>query len=83
MPDMLVNLLRLPPVEGALAASRAAGVVVRRARPWELTQVREFVAENFSRAWADEVSVGLVRQPSTVLRTASAPRWWPNTGGMP
>jgi predicted N-acetyltransferase YhbS len=64
---MLVNLLRLPPPEPALEESRAAGVVVRRARPWELTQVREFVGDNFSRAWADEISVGLVRQPVTVF----------------
>ena len=67
MPDMLVNLLRLPPVGGALEELRAAGVVVRRAQPWELTQVREFVTENFKQAWADEISVGLVRQPVTVF----------------
>ncbi|MFN2415661.1 MAG: GNAT family N-acetyltransferase [Pyrinomonadaceae bacterium] len=64
---MLVNLLRLPPADSALAEFRAAGVVVRRARPWELSRVREFVGENFSRAWADEVAVGLVRQPVTVF----------------
>src|SRR5215216_5839450 len=64
---MLVNLLGLPPVDGALEELRAAGVVVRRARPWELTQVRGFVGDNFSRAWADEISVGLVRQPVTVF----------------
>ena len=67
MPDMLVNLLRLPPADEALEELRAAGVVVRRARPWELTQVRGFVMDNFSRAWADEVSTGLVRQPLTVF----------------
>jgi len=67
VPDMLVNLLRLPPVEPALEELRAAGLVVRRARPWELTQVRGFVRDNFGEAWADEVSVGLVRQPVTVF----------------
>ena len=67
MPDMLVNLLLLPPVEPALEELRAAGVIVRRAQPWELTQVREFVTENFKRAWADEISGGLVRQPVTVF----------------
>ena len=67
MPDMLVNLLRLPPVDATLAGLRAAGVVVRRARPWELTPVLEFVAENFGRAWADEISVGFARQPVTVF----------------
>jgi predicted N-acetyltransferase YhbS len=64
---MLVNLLRLPPVDGMLKELRAAGIVVRRARPWELTPVREFVKCNFGRAWADEVSVGLVSQPLTVF----------------
>ena len=67
MPDMLVNLLRLPPVEPALEELRAAGLVVRRARPWEVTQVRGFVRDYFGEAWADEVSVGLVRQPVTVF----------------
>ena len=64
---MLVNLLRLPPVEAALEELRGAGVVVRRARAWELTAVREFVAGQFGRAWADEISGGLVRQPATVF----------------
>lgn len=64
---MLVNLLRLPPAEPALEELRGAGVVVRRARPWEATPVREFVAREFSRAWADEVSAGLARQPVTVF----------------
>jgi predicted N-acetyltransferase YhbS len=64
---MLVNLLRLPPVDEALEGLRAAGRIVRRAQPWELTQVREFVRDNFSRAWADEISGGLVRQPVTVF----------------
>ena len=67
MPDMLVNLLRLPPVDEALEATRAAGLVVRRARPWESARVREFVSGNFSRAWADEIAGGLVRQPVTVF----------------
>jgi predicted N-acetyltransferase YhbS len=64
---MLVNLLRLPPVEPALAELREAGVVLRRARPWESSQVREFVAREFAAPWADEVAVGLARQPVTVF----------------
>ena len=67
MPDMLVNLLRLPPLDAALADLRRSGVVVRRAQPWELTPVREFVARNFKQAWADEMSVGFARQPVTVF----------------
>lgn len=64
---MLVNLLRMPPVDEALEEARAAGVIIRRAQPWELTQVREFVRDHFSQAWADEISAGLVRQPVTVF----------------
>jgi predicted N-acetyltransferase YhbS len=64
---MLVNLLRLPAADEALAEVRAAGVVVRRAQPWELTRVRGFVGDNFGQAWADEISVGLARQPVTVF----------------
>jgi len=47
MPDMLVNLLRLPPPRAALGELRRAGLLVRRAQPWELTPVREFVARHF------------------------------------
>ena len=60
MPDLLVNLLKLPALE------RAEGFVVRRAQPFELTPVRTFVATNFSAAWADEISVGFGRQPISV-----------------
>lgn len=67
MPDMLVNLLRLPPCDAQLEELRGAGVVVRRAQPWELSLVREFVAENFKQSWADEISGGLARQPVTVF----------------
>jgi GNAT superfamily N-acetyltransferase len=66
MPDMLVNLLRLPPLDAALDELRRAGLVVRRAQPWELTPAREFVARHFNEAWADEISVGFARQPVTV-----------------
>lgn len=67
MPDMLVNLMLLPPATAALEAMNAEGVVVRRAQPWELGPVREFVAENFKQSWADEISGGLARQPVTVF----------------
>lgn len=59
MADLLVNLLKLPTVE---QDSR-----VRRAQPWELTPVRRFVETNFSRSWADEMSVGFVHQPVSVF----------------
>lgn len=61
MPDLLVNLLKLPALEDVQEFS------VRRAQPFELTAVRSFVATNFSVSWADEVSVGFARQPISVF----------------
>lgn len=60
MPDLLVNLLKLPALEAD------PGFILRRAQPFELSTVRRFVAENFSPGWADEVSVGFARQPISV-----------------
>ena len=60
MPDLLVNLLKLP------APADTQEFVVRRAQPFELSRVRDFVATNFSTSWADEISVGFARQPVSV-----------------
>lgn len=62
MPDLLVNLLRLPPLEDS-----SPDFVIRRAQPFEITPVRTFVATNFSQSWADEISVGFARQPISVF----------------
>jgi GNAT superfamily N-acetyltransferase len=67
MPDMLVNLLKLPPAEPGLEALRRLGVTVRRAQPWELGPVRGWVARHFRPAWADEISAGFARQPVTIF----------------
>jgi GNAT superfamily N-acetyltransferase len=66
MPDMLVNLLKLPPLQQLLDEMTAAGVNIRRAQPFELTPVRQFIEQNFSVAWADEVAVGFANKPVTV-----------------
>jgi GNAT superfamily N-acetyltransferase len=66
MPDLLVNLLRLPSLETAMRAVDGANVVVRRAQPFEITPVRSFVEQEFSRAWADELSVGFANKPISV-----------------
>ena len=63
MPDLLVNLLKLPERE-SLAQP---GINIRRAQPFEITPVREFIKTNFSIAWADEISVGFANQPVTVF----------------
>jgi predicted N-acetyltransferase YhbS len=65
MPDLLVNLLKLPEPENV-----ESGVLIRRAQPFELTQVREFVSEHFSSKWADEISVGFANKPVSVFIAA-------------
>jgi predicted N-acetyltransferase YhbS len=67
MPDMLVKLYSLPPVAPEIERQRAAGVIIRRARPYEIARVAKFISARFSSTWADEVSVGYARQPVSVL----------------
>lgn len=67
LPDLLVHLLKLPPPAPLLLELEARGITIRRAQPFEITPVREFVARNFSRAWADEVSVGFANKPVSVF----------------
>ncbi len=66
MPDLLVNLLKLPPLQPLIDELKSAGINIRRAQPFELTAVRAFIEQNFSVAWADEISVGFSHQPVTV-----------------
>jgi len=66
MPDLLVNLLTLAPLEPALDQSGLSEILIRRAQPFELTQVRLFVEQNFSVGWADEISVGFANKPVSV-----------------
>ena len=71
MPDLLVNLLKLPPLGSLSLEVNNANVVVRRAQPFEITQVLEFIETEFSVAWADEISVGFANKPVSVyLATA-------------
>lgn len=67
MPDMLVNLLKLAPVEPAISELGQAGVIIRRAMPHEMTPVREFVLKNFEAGWADEITVGYANKPVSVF----------------
>ncbi len=67
MPDLLVNLLKLPPLKPALLELDAAKIVIRRAQPFEITQVRSFIENSFSVAWADEVAVGFAAKPISVF----------------
>jgi GNAT superfamily N-acetyltransferase len=74
MPDLLVNLLKLPPVQPLIDQQGTAGITVRRAQPFEVTPVRAFIEGAFSVAWADEVSVGFTNKPVTVFIATRAGR---------
>lgn len=62
MPDLLVNLLKLPPI----STEADQPFVIRRAQPFELTPMRTFIATRFSWSWADEASVGFANKPISV-----------------
>ena len=63
MPDLLVNLLKLP----TLPSSANENVIIRRAQPFELSAVRSFIKLNFSTSWADEVQAGFSNKPVSVF----------------
>jgi GNAT superfamily N-acetyltransferase len=65
--DMIVPLLRTPPVDAAIADLRRAGILIRRANPWELSATRTFIETHFTVGWADEASVGFSNKPVSVF----------------
>jgi hypothetical protein len=67
MGDMLVQLLKLPPAHPLVEKLRRDGVIVRRARSFELSRIRGFVESEFHISWADEITVGFARLPITVF----------------
>jgi GNAT superfamily N-acetyltransferase len=74
MPDMLVNLLRLPALEVQVHELGEQGVNMRRAQPFETTPVRLFIEENFSVAWADEILIGFANKPVSIYIATRAGR---------
>src|SRR4051812_4712056 len=66
MPDMLVQLLKLPPAQPVIDELRAQGIIIRRANAFEMSRVREF-AQQWAITWADEVAIGFSRQPVSVF----------------
>ena len=67
MTDMLVNLLKLPRLEPVLAELATNQLQVRRAHPFEITLIIEFVEQEFSIGWADEISVGFANKPASIF----------------
>lgn len=64
MPDMFVNLLKLPDDSKEVAALAKQGVKIRRISPYESSLLRDFAA-TFSAYWADEVMNAFIHQPPT------------------
>jgi len=67
MPDMLVNLLKLAPLEPLLRELKRDNVVIRRALSFEITKLRTYIENNFSTGWADEILVGFANKPVSVF----------------
>ena len=63
MPDMLVKLYNLPPLDPILAQQKAAGIDIRRALTGEKHLLVDWVQQTFSKNWASECELAFARQP--------------------
>lgn len=59
--DMLVKLYDVKPDPSVEDALYAEGIRLKRVMPPDLTQVTDFVRTKFGTGWADECTVGIVR----------------------
>ena len=67
MPDMLVKLYELPPLEPVRAAMGAQGVVIRRGLAPEKHHVLDWITRHFSPFWASEADVAFSNAPVSCL----------------
>jgi predicted N-acetyltransferase YhbS len=67
MPDLLVNLAKLPPLEPLATELEKQNITIRRAQPFEISALRTFIEHEFSLSWADEVSVGFANKPVSIF----------------
>src|SRR4030042_2668876 len=67
MPDMLVRLYDLPDASAAYQRVQEAGVMVRRADPWDRERYRRFVEEAFGTLWAVEADLAYHHSPITAF----------------
>lgn len=63
MPDMLVKLYELPPIEPVIEQQRSQGIEIRRALAPEKHVVVEWVRQTFSNGWASECDVAFSNHP--------------------
>lgn len=63
MPDMLVKLYALPPLEPALEEQRANRILIRRGLVPEKSLVTRWVGEHFGEYWVNETEIAFTHQP--------------------
>ena len=67
MPDMLVKLYDLPPLEPALDQQLANGIRIRRGLAPEKHMALEWIGQHFHARWVSEADVGFCAQPATIF----------------
>ncbi len=67
MPDMLVKLYELPPLEPEIAFQHDQGITIRRCMPPEKRLVIDWINEHFNPYWSSEADVGFSAHPTTVM----------------
>jgi GNAT superfamily N-acetyltransferase len=65
MPDMLVKLYTLPPLETVIAQQQAQGIEIRRAIAPEKHIVADWVARHFHPRWASETEIAFANKPNS------------------
>jgi len=63
MPDMFVKLLDIPDDSAEIAKLKDQGIIIRRIQPYERSILQNFVTENFSVGWGDEIQASFSHQP--------------------
>lgn len=71
MPDMLVKLYDLPPLEPFLEKPRSVGVEIRKPIGPEKHVLIDWVRTHFNPGWASETEMGLMNRPISVFMATS------------
>lgn len=67
MPDLLVKLYELPPLEPVLEKVAESGVEIRRAIAPEKHLICDFARTHFNEGWVSEIEVGFAQMPVGVF----------------
>jgi GNAT superfamily N-acetyltransferase len=63
MPDLLVKLYELPPLEGEIERMKQQSITIRRVLPPEKHVVLQWVGEHFGRGWVSECDSAFHQSP--------------------